>query len=280
VVYHRRIGGREAACPHGRHRLLCPRGKLDQPTIIHALPGLINAAAFSQDGREVVYGGSARKTDAGEYWKKWGQSLGYIAGWFWREAKPAFESAKTRTEPIDAAFHPENRTLAVACAGGEVIFLSRLNGSVMKVEKSKTTDPTTFLNQPKRWIRFSSSGRFLITGSRDWTIRLWDLNSSQLVRTFENQDEVIDARFFGNGRWIIAAIRDGSGGKGIVRVWNVHSPLKVMPDVPLDGFFPFTLELTPDESAALIDGFLASIQIVDLRRFNLEVLSKFDSSEM
>jgi hypothetical protein len=53
-----------------------------------------------------------------------------------------------------------------------------------------------------------------------------------------------------------------------------------MPDVPLDEFFPFTLELTPDESAALIDGFLASIQIVDLRRFNLEVLSKFDSSEM
>jgi WD40 repeat protein len=189
-LFQRSIGGREAACPHGRHRLLCPRGKLDQPTIIHALPGLINAAAFSQDGREVVYGGSARKTDAGEYWKKWGQSLGYIAGWFWREAKPAFESAKTRTEPIDVAFHPENRTLAVACAGGEVIFLSRLNGSVMKVEKSKTTDPTTFLNQPKRWIRFSSSGRFLITGSRDWTIRLWDLNSSQLVRTFENQDEV------------------------------------------------------------------------------------------
>jgi WD40 repeat protein len=70
------------------------------------------------------------------------------------------------------------------------------------------------------WIQCvacSSDGKTIATGSRDQTIRLWDLATGQMQATLRgHQGEVASVCFSPNGKLLASA-----GYDGIVRVWNV-----------------------------------------------------------
>ncbi|MFN0125778.1 MAG: protein kinase domain-containing protein [Verrucomicrobiales bacterium] len=334
---------------------------LSQPL---SAPGVINGAAFSMDGSEIVLVGSAVSVHPGAQRSNFAQSPGFVVGWDWESGRRSFEAVKTTSEPVDAAWHPKIPLLAVACAGGELMFLSKVAGSMEKVEKPKSVDYAVYTAQPRRWVRFSPSGRFLVqigrenmafwnsaekellwtkefganvldfafspneesiavalgdggpdvlicdastghqvgpslhhsdwvfsvdfdpegrwllTGSRDRTVRLWDLESRKPTQHFECHDEAMDAKFFGGGNWIIAAVRDGSSTDGVVRIWSAHSSFDLVPEIAMDGFLPRWVEITANDRFAIISGRMRSSHIIDLAPFDSANLRRFEPSQM
>ena len=63
------------------------------------------------------------------------------------------------------------------------------------------------------------SGRHVISGSYDNTLRLWDVTSGQCLRTFEGHTEsVLSCHFSPDGRHVISGSSDNT-----LRLWDVTS---------------------------------------------------------
>ncbi len=68
-------------------------------------------------------------------------------------------------------------------------------------------------------LRFSSDGRFLVSGDTEGTIRLWNVSSGQLMRTFDGQHGSANAVVFSpDGRAIVSALDDGT-----IKVWSIET---------------------------------------------------------
>jgi WD40 repeat protein len=66
-------------------------------------------------------------------------------------------------------------------------------------------------------VAFSPGGLVLASGSRDGTVRLWDVDSGLLLRTLENHSDAVDSVAFSpDGRLIASASDDGT-----VIVWSL-----------------------------------------------------------
>lgn len=61
----------------------------------------------------------------------------------------------------------------------------------------------------------------LVSGSRDTTIKLWELNSGELIRTFESHTEVLCLSF--DGRKIVSG-----GSDGTLKIWNWQTGICVL----------------------------------------------------
>ena len=68
-------------------------------------------------------------------------------------------------------------------------------------------------------LAFSSDGKKLLSGSDDTTINLWDLETGQVLKTFEGHTAVIrGVAFSPDGRRIASASWDRT-----VKLWDVES---------------------------------------------------------
>jgi len=66
---------------------------------------------------------------------------------------------------------------------------------------------------------FSPDGKYIVTGSKDKTVRLWDAKTGQEVRRFVGHtDEVEEVSFSPDGKVIASASFDGT-----VRLWNIQT---------------------------------------------------------
>jgi WD40 repeat protein/transcriptional regulator with XRE-family HTH domain len=74
-------------------------------------------------------------------------------------------------------------------------------------------------------VDFSPDGKYLATGSKDNTIRLWSLTSGQTVRTFStNTGEVGEVAFSPDGKYIISAGgAPAENADNTARLWDVAS---------------------------------------------------------
>jgi WD40 repeat protein len=60
-------------------------------------------------------------------------------------------------------------------------------------------------------LAFSPSGRTLVTGSWDHTIRLWNVQTGELIRTFmENDRRILSVAFNPDGRSFAVGSGDGT----------------------------------------------------------------------
>ena len=72
-------------------------------------------------------------------------------------------------------------------------------------------------NHRVQGVGFSPDGRILASASSDWTVKLWDVNSSQEFRALPAQsDHVLGASFRSDGRQLVDAAVDGT-----IRLWDV-----------------------------------------------------------
>ena len=73
-------------------------------------------------------------------------------------------------------------------------------------------------------VSFSPDGRHVVTASRDHDVRIWDVETGEVVGLpLQHNSEVHDARFSPNGRWIVtaagrAALFDARDGSLVMRL--------------------------------------------------------------
>ncbi len=72
---------------------------------------------------------------------------------------------------------------------------------------------------PVEALAVSPDGRWFVSGSQDWALRLWDLQSGSVVRTFKGHVGVVHAvAFTSDGKSILSGSEDRT-----VRLWDVDS---------------------------------------------------------
>ncbi len=64
-------------------------------------------------------------------------------------------------------------------------------------------------------LRFVSGGRYLLSGSRDSTAKLWDLKDQKLVQKFSNLDVVLSVGITPDSRYVVSGSADG-----LTRLWD------------------------------------------------------------
>jgi WD40 repeat protein len=68
-------------------------------------------------------------------------------------------------------------------------------------------------------VAFSPDGQFLVSGSRDQSVRLWNIDSGEQVRVLKGHtDRVSSVAFSPDGQFLVSGSRDKS-----VRLWNIDS---------------------------------------------------------
>ena len=68
-------------------------------------------------------------------------------------------------------------------------------------------------------VAYSPDGRWIVSGSRDNTLKVWDTENGQEVRTLEGHSNVVTSVAYSpDGRWIVSGSRDGT-----LKVWEAES---------------------------------------------------------
>jgi len=68
-------------------------------------------------------------------------------------------------------------------------------------------------------VSFSPDGQYIVSGSKDFSVRVWSAESGELVRTLEGHTAVVHSVSFSpDGQYIVSGSKDKS-----IRVWSVES---------------------------------------------------------
>lgn len=107
---------------------------------------------------------------------------------------------------------PDGRYVAAGTTDGLVFLMDRQAGKkegilMMADADSQMKAHSDIVNS----ISFSHNSKFLLTGSEDKTVDVWNVNTRRLIKVFENADVVTRCRFSNNdGSIIVGQANDGS----------------------------------------------------------------------
>ncbi|QGR53609.1 wd-repeat family protein [Moumouvirus maliensis] len=109
----------------------------------------------------------------------------------------------------DLACSPNNNIFA-SC-GKDIILWDRKYGNQINVLLGHSESVIC--------IKFSSNGKYLVSGSYDKTIKLWDVESGHLLKTFVgHQEEITRVYFSPNNKDIISVGLDNT-----IKIWNIKT---------------------------------------------------------
>jgi WD40 repeat protein len=118
----------------------------------------------------------------------------------------------------DVEFTPDGKWIATCGADRRLVLIGApgSKGEPLDTTGAKKREFTGH-TEPVTSLALSPDGKYLVSGSRDLTVRLWDLNSGQVLRTFLGHTEEVAALAFApNGRQIASGGHDQT-----VKVWNL-----------------------------------------------------------
>jgi WD40 repeat protein len=161
----------------------------------------INSLAFSPDGRAIVSGAIGAEIHV------WDVASG--------RAKVMFQG---NSGVLSVAFAPDGRSLAYGSTASNFALIDLITGKPTVALNERTTarargrhtDGVTSLT-------LSPDGRSLATGSRDRTVRFWDVATGEVTDILSGHtDEVSSVAFSPNGKTLASGSRDKT-----VRLWDV-----------------------------------------------------------
>jgi WD40 repeat protein len=86
-------------------------------------------------------------------------------------------------------------------------------------------------------MQASPHGSQVVTASNDHTARVWDADTGEPVSPpLRHQEAVRFAQFSPDGRLVVTASGDSTGGKGVARVWDASSGEAITPPLRHDGW--------------------------------------------
>ena len=75
-----------------------------------------------------------------------------------------------------------------------------------------------------RSVSFSPDGRFIASGSDDYTVKLWDIQNQKLAHTFEgHSSDVNSVAFSPDGRFIASGAGDFKSSDHTVKLWDIQN---------------------------------------------------------
>ncbi len=177
-------------------------GAIDLIDILHKHNGMVRCVAFTPDGQMLATGGDDRK----------------ILFWDLMYRQVAIALSLDDSAAHSLAFSQDGETLITGSYRKIKVWRKSCQG---KLEPFNSEPFHTLMGHSHivRSLAVSRDDNILVSGSRDKTIKIWDLDTGELLRTLKGHEDGVDAIALSPDGEIIAS---GSSDKTI-KLWHLHT---------------------------------------------------------
>jgi RNA polymerase sigma factor (sigma-70 family) len=174
---------------------------------------LVQAVAFSPDGKTLAMGGASSRVKGGCFLKLWDvEKEKLIGGTKETKVGEGFEESVT-----SLAFSRDGKLLAAGCADGKLRLFDGRTGELKKVWDDDSA---------RWWVVFSPDSKTLVSQSRDKTVKVWDVEKAKVLRTLQgNKASVLAAAFSPDGTLFATGgiVREDDKVTGEVILWDAQT---------------------------------------------------------
>jgi len=126
-----------------------------------------------------------------------------------------------------------------------------------------------------RSIALSPNGKTVASGSRDGTVRLWDVETKKVVARWTGHTDAVRSLCWSvDGERVVSGSNDGT-----IRVWDVESDNIVLGPIKTGHQLVFVVIYSPDKTKIVTGGgYKTALQIWDAKTGNLLSTIKHDSA--
>ncbi|MBL8819111.1 MAG: protein kinase [Planctomyces sp.] len=170
--------------------------------------GKIRNAVFSPDGNRLAVATTSPWT---------------VAIRNWRDAVESTMPQRMLSEPRGIDFSPDGNSVAVLCAGGELVLLDASNAKIRLSWSNEVEHFSALEYVDNGALAFSPDGQRLLTYQTDSSVRVWEVSTGKLLyRTDGHTGRITCLTFSADGRHFATGSRDNTA-----RVWELSTGLEV-----------------------------------------------------
>ncbi|MGE0482183.1 MAG: hypothetical protein AB7Q17_17130, partial [Phycisphaerae bacterium] len=238
-----------AAASYGDAAFVWPGGDLEAPPLRLAHPRAVSHVAFSPDSQCVATACEDR----------------VVRVWRVGQTEPARVFAECGDRIPQVAFDPVRPRIAVAVRSGALLIAS-LDGDA----EPQSWAPASGV--PRRVVRFSADGRWLLTGGAGRVLEIWDAAAGTLRAELPGHaQEIFSLDVAADGELIAS----GDSG-GTIRLW--HRELgRALATLDGHGGPVMSLRFTPDAQALLSASLDGSVREWNLTYFDQHIAGQLES---